>query len=148
MTLTVATVDIVGEDDTVLANPYGMAHLSRRLVFAGDGLDGTGRTDLRAACALGAAVATLIGELGLHEAVEAGGGTQHAIRTSRHAELASGAVLGKVLGCEGTRGKDGCLTLGDLLVEDLGQAAVDLLLLGLKGSGSCHCGCSGEEGTT
>ena len=146
MTLAVAAVDIIGEYDTVLTNPYGMTHLSRGLLLTGDGLDGSCGAHLRAAGALGAAVSTLIGELGLHEAVETGGRTKHAIGASRHTQLAGRAVLGKVLGSECTGRQDGCLTLGYLLVEYLGQSAIDLLLLGLEGSSSSHGSCGGEEG--
>lgn len=74
MALTVATVDIIGEHDTVLADPYGMPHLDRGLLLLGDRLDGTRRAHLGATCTLGAAITTLIGELGLHKAVEAGSG--------------------------------------------------------------------------
>ena len=70
--LTVAAVYTVGEHQTVLLNPYGVANLSRCLVFEADGLDGSCRTDLRTAVALGTAVAKLITHSGHHQMQQVG----------------------------------------------------------------------------
>ena len=146
MAFAIAAGHAVSIHHAVLFNPYGMAHLGRGFLFTGDGLYGACWAHLRAACTLGTAIATLIGELGLHEAVETGGRTKHAIGAGRHTQLTGRAVLSKVLGGECTGRQDGGLTLGNLLVQYLGQSAIDLLLLGLEGGGSRHGSSGGEEG--
>lgn len=57
---TVATRLLVGQHYTALLNPNGMANLRRRLLFQGQWLDGTCRTNLGATVTLWTAVAILI----------------------------------------------------------------------------------------
>ena len=127
--LAVAAVYTVGEHQTVLLNPYGVANLRRCLVFEADGLDGSSRADLRAAVALGTAVAQLITHGGHHQMQQVGRRAQHLIRALRHAELKTRAVLCEVLCRERARRREGSLSRGRHLVFNLGETSVNLLLL-------------------
>ena len=60
VTLAVATIDIVCENDTVFAIPLRVANLYRGFLLYGDGVDGSRRAYLRALVTLGAAVALLV----------------------------------------------------------------------------------------
>ena len=64
---TVAAADAVGEHYAIFLDPYGMTHVDVSLFLTGNGLDGTGRADLAAAGAFGAAIAVLKRHRGLHE---------------------------------------------------------------------------------
>ena len=57
---TVATLHIVGEDDTILLCPYGMTNLYRRLVLSLYLFYGTSGADLAASVAFRTAIASLV----------------------------------------------------------------------------------------
>ena len=67
MTCAIAATDAVGQHHTVLLDPNGMTHVDAGLFLTGNGLDGTGRADLAAACAFGATVTALKRHHRLHE---------------------------------------------------------------------------------
>ena len=80
VTRTVATRYAIGQYHTVFLDPHGMADMDVGLCLAGNGLNGTSRTDLAASCAFGTAVTALKRHRGLHEMLQAGGGTQDVVR--------------------------------------------------------------------
>ena len=55
----VAAADTVGQHHAIVLDPYGMSNMDVGLFLAGNGLDGTGRTNLAASCTFGTAVAAL-----------------------------------------------------------------------------------------
>ena len=57
----------VGNGNTVLLNPHGVADMDSGLLLFGNGFDGTRRAHLRATCTLRTAVAALERHLRLHE---------------------------------------------------------------------------------
>ena len=67
VTCAVAAADAIGQHHTIVLDPYGMTHMDVCLLLTGNGLNGTGRTDLAAAGAFGAAIAVLKRHRGLHE---------------------------------------------------------------------------------
>ena len=143
----VAARNPVGERYAVLPHPDGVADLDGRLVGYGDRLDRPGGTHLRALDAFGPAIAPFVGGFGLHEGHDARRGAQHAVGADRHAELASRAVLGQVAQALGSRRHDRRVACGGLLVEDHGQAAVHLLLLGADEARAQHQSRTREERT-
>ena len=82
---TVATLHAIYQRNTVLANPHGMTNLGGRLLFFGYFEDCTRWANLATFGAFGTAIATLVGEGGLHQLEHIGRGTQHIIGTHRHA---------------------------------------------------------------
>ena len=110
----------------------GRAHMVLRLLFLGDLPDGAGRAKFGAAGALRAAVAALVGHLGLHEVLEVRGGTEHVVRALGDTQLAGRATAVEVLDALGSGGRHRDVTLGHFLVQDGGEAAVHLLLLRLQ----------------
>ena len=103
-----------------------------RLFFLGDLPDGAGRAKLGAAGALRAAVAALVGHLGLHEVLEVRRRTEHVVRALGHAKLAGRAAAVEILDALGSGGRDRDVPLGHFLVQDGGETAVHLLLLRLQ----------------
>ena len=103
-----------------------------RLLLLGDLPDGAGGADLRAAGALRAAVATLVGHLGLHEMLEVCRWPQHIVRALGHAQLAGGASTVEILDALRSGRRQGNVALRYLLVQDGGEPAIDLLLLRLQ----------------
>ena len=97
MTGTVATFHSIGEDDAVLLRPHSMTYLYARLVFLLDRFDGTSRADLAASVAFWTAIASLIRHRRLHQVHQIGAWAEHVVRTLRHTELASRAMLRHVL---------------------------------------------------
>ena len=90
---TVATTDTIGEHHAIVLDPDGMTSMDAGLLFFGDGLDGSRRTDLAATGTLRTAIAAFERHGGLHEVHEIRRGTQHMVGTGRYAKLTSGAVL-------------------------------------------------------
>ena len=70
-----------------------MPDMDVSLFLSCDGLDGTSWTDLAASCTFGTAVAAFKRHDGLHEVHQVGGGTQHVVGATRHAELTGCAML-------------------------------------------------------
>ena len=134
----IAFLVLVACGNTQEMGPHRGANLGGRLLFNSDGLDGTGRTHLRAAVTLGAAVATLVAHHRLHEGEQVIRGMQHLVGALCHTQLASHAVLLHVARAHRARRRDGVLALGHLLLLDGGKTAVHLLL-GLRHS-SCSNG--------
>ena len=134
----IAFLVFVACGNTQEMGPHRGANLGGRLLFNSDGLDGTGRTHLRAAVTLGAAVATLVAHHRLHEGEQVIRGMQHLVGALCHTQLASHAVLLHVARAHRARRRDGVLALGHLLLLDGGKTTVHLLL-GLRHS-SCSNG--------
>ncbi len=147
MAFTVSAIHTVRHRNTVLLDPHGMTDLCRTFVFHRDRSDGTSRTHFRALRAFRSAIATLVARSGLHERQQIRGRTEHAIRTSRHTQLASRAVLCHVLSRERTRRRDRCVALGSNLVLNHSQSSIYIAFaLCQCRCGGCHC-CRHEERT-
>jgi len=67
MALAIATRLTVAHGDAVLPDPHGMAYLHGGLLLACNGTYGTRRADVGAPDTFGAAISTLVGNLGLHK---------------------------------------------------------------------------------
>ena len=115
----------------------GRAHMVLRLLLLGDSLDGPGRAEFRAAGAFRAAVAALVGHLGLHQVLEVRRRTEHVVRAFGHAQLAGGAAAVEILHAFGSGRRDGNVALRHFLVQKHGEPAVHLLLLGAQ-RGAAH----------
>ena len=78
---TVATINAIGENQAVFLNPYGVADLRGCFQFLADGLDGTGRADLRTTVALRAAVAFFVAHGWHHQVHQVVRGAQDLVGT-------------------------------------------------------------------
>ena len=77
----IAATHTIGQHNTIIFNPNGMTYMNASFFLTGNGHDGTGRADLAAAGALGAAIAAFKRHHGLHKVHQVGGGTQDVIWT-------------------------------------------------------------------
>ena len=118
--------------DAQRAVHLGRTHMVLRLLFLGDFQDGPRGAHLGAAGALRPAVAALVGHLGLHEMLQVRGGTKDAVRALRYAQLAGRAPAVEILDALGSRRRNGHVAVRNLLVQDRGETAIDLLLLRLE----------------
>ena len=153
MPCAVAALLTVTDGHAELTRPYRMAYLDGALLLLRDGLDGTCRAHIGTLRTLRTAVAALVAHLRLHERHQAGGRAKHAVGAGRHAKLARRAMVLHVTGAQrARRGQRGAPWM-NLLVDDVGQAAVNLLVrrllddLGLGGLHACAQGYSAEDGT-
>ena len=87
---------LVLDGDTEVACPDSMTDLYGCALLDCDRLYGRGWADLRAAGALGTAVAALVAYLRLHEAIQAAAWAQHVVGAGIDAELAGRAVRAKI----------------------------------------------------
>ena len=142
---TVSAFYSVGERHAVFLYPYGMAYLRGRLVRKCDRAYCSSRTDIAASRTFRAAVTAFVAHFRLHQPHQVGSGTKHLVRTCRHAQLAGGAVPGKMLRAPCTRRHDRRIAVRNLFVFDDCQSAVYLLFLCLQGNGCCHQSGCGKE---
>ena len=141
MPCAVAALLAVPHRDTVVHHPLRMADLGRGLLGLVNRAYGTGGADLRAFRTLRTAVTPLVGHLRLHHAHQVRSRTQHSVGTHRDAELTSGAMLGKMPETHRSGRHQRNKPVGNDLILDHGQTAVDFLLLSLDRHGcSCHQG--------
>ena len=136
MALTIVAGLTVAQRNTVFLNPNSVSDLCSRFVGDRERLDSPRRTNLGTLDALRTAITTLERHLGLHHFQQRGGRTQHFIRTNRYTELARGTMLGEIAQAEGTRRRNRRSTLGNLLLLDRSQTAIDGFLLRLQRRGS------------
>ena len=129
MTGAVATFNAVGQRNTVFLDPNGVSDLRRSLFLWLDEFDGTRRANLRTVVALGTAIALLVTHRRHHQRHQVGRGSQHLIRTFRHAELAARAVLREMLRRQCPRRCNRCLAMGRNLVFDGRKTTIDFLRL-------------------
>ena len=124
-----------------------MANLNGCLVGALYGLYGSGRAHLGASRALGSAETALVAHLRLHEALEAGGGAEHLVRTFGHTQLTGGAVLSEMPQtlCAGWHQRSAAG--GDSFIFYHGKAAVHLLFLLSHQGGASGQGAANEKST-
>ena len=144
MASAVAATDTVGQNYTVFLNPHGMTGMDGGFFLTGYGLDGTSRAYLAAPCAFRTAIAALKRHDGLHKFHKVGGGTQHIVRTTRNAKLASRAMLFKMARRHRTRRRYRCLAFRGFLVLDGRQTAIHFHL-GLGEGRCCACYCCANE---
>ena len=142
---TVSAFYSVGERHAVFLYPYGVAYLRGRLVRKCDRAYCSSRTDIAASRTFRAAVTAFVAHFRLHQPHQVGSGTKHLVRTCRHAQLAGGAVPGKMLRAPCARRHDRRIAVRNLFVFDDCQSAVYLLFLCLQGNGCCHQSGCGKE---
>ena len=127
--------------DTQLTGPHSMSHLYGCSFLYSNRMQGTGGAHLAAAVAFGAAIATLIAHLGLHESVQTVAGPQYVIGATVDAQLACRTMSAKITYGERTRRGDERLALWFLLALYGSQSAIGGLLLGMEESSGCHEDC-------
>ena len=110
-------------------------------------LDSTCGTHLTASCAVEMAISLIKSHLGLQQRLQTFRRTQHIARTFAHTQLTARASAAKVLQALRTGRLQWHLSVGQLLVFQYCQSAVDFLLLCLQCHGGTH-GCRGEDELT
>lgn len=133
----VAALYAISVRDAILLAPHSMSDLSGRLVFFSDEFDCSSRANLRTLRTFRTTVTTFVRHFRLHKLLQICRRAKHAIRTCRHAELASRTVLSEIASTESSRRNYRCLAVRYSLVFYHGKSAVNLLLLRLDG---CGCG--------
>ena len=128
VTSTVAARHTVGERNTVLLDPDGMANLNRGFLHLVEWLNRSGRAHIRTARALRTTIATLVRHRGLHQVHQVGRGTEHMVRALRDTELAPRAVRGEILERERTRRCEWCLALRSHLFLQFGDTTIHQFL--------------------
>ena len=147
MASAVAARNAVGQDDAVFFHPYGVTSMDGGLFLTGNRLDGTGWTNLAAPCAFGATIAALERHDGLHKMLKIRRRTQHIVRATRNAELASSAMFLHVSRRNRARRRDRRFAFRCHLVLDDCQAAVEFHLGLGQSRRSAGQGRANQEGT-
>ena len=115
-----------------------MAYLYTALFCWGDGLDGAGRADFRTLGAFWPAITTVVLHVWLHQRPEVRRWTEYSVRTVRHTQLATGAVLCEELGAKASGWKNRGLADGYFFIKNGCQTSVYLFVF------LCFCQACGK----